>query len=341
MPQDSDFSQTVKVNLFELTNEELHHRLLNRAADERRLTHQILQLIAEVDQRKLYLPMAQASLFDYLVTLIGYTPASAQRRIDAARMMQQVPEVGSKIENGSLKLSQVSQVQKVLRLVRKTDNLQLLPDEKKDLLAKLENKTGAESELILAQEFKLPPQTQFRQKIQQDESVRIELTLSKEQIEIVERAKALLSHALPGATLAEVIVSLAERYVRTRVGAKSKSKGQTETKMKTEMKTETETNAEAWTKSSIDQGSTSAPEGTERQRRGVSKQAIPAAIKKNVLSRNQGCEFRDAKTGRVCGSKMFLEVDHVQPRFAGGGNEPFNLRPMCSSHNKFRYTAGC
>jgi lactam utilization protein B len=107
------------MNLFELTNEELHHRLLNRAAEERRLTHQILQLIAEVDQRKLYLPMAQASLFDYLVKLIGYTPASAQRRIDAARMMQQVPELGSKIENGSLKLSQVSQVQQVLRLVRK------------------------------------------------------------------------------------------------------------------------------------------------------------------------------------------------------------------------------
>ncbi|MBL7670427.1 MAG: hypothetical protein JNM39_08070 [Bdellovibrionaceae bacterium] len=39
-----------------------------------------------------------------------------------------------------------------------------------DLHAKLENKSGAESNLILEQEFKLPPQTQFRQKIQQDES---------------------------------------------------------------------------------------------------------------------------------------------------------------------------
>ncbi|MBL7670644.1 MAG: hypothetical protein JNM39_09160 [Bdellovibrionaceae bacterium] len=89
-----------------------------------------------------------------MVKLIGYAPASAQRRIDAARMMQQVPELGSKIENGSLKLTQVSKVQQVLRLVRKKDNIQLLPDEKKNLLAKLENKTGAESELILAQEFK-------------------------------------------------------------------------------------------------------------------------------------------------------------------------------------------
>ncbi|MBL7669227.1 MAG: HNH endonuclease [Bdellovibrionaceae bacterium] len=230
-----------------------------------------------------------------------------------------------------MKLTQVSQVQQVLRLVRKKDNIQLLPNEKKDLLAKLENKTGAESELILAQEFKLPAQTQFRQKIQKDESVRIELTLSKEQMEIVERAKTLLSHALPGATLAEVIVDLAERYVRTRVGAKSRSKSQTETEAKAEVETKTRT----------DQGSTSAAEGIQRQRRGFSQQAIPAAVKKDVLGRSQGCEFRDAKTGKVCGSKLFLEVDHVQPRFAGGGNEPFNLRPMCSSHNKFRYTNGC
>jgi hypothetical protein len=317
MTEDFAFSQTVRMNFFEITNEELHHRLVSRAAEERRLTHQILQLIAEVDQRKLYLPMAQASLFDYLVQLIGYTPASAQRRIDAARMMQQVPELGSKIENGSLKLTQVSQVQQVLRLVRKKDNIQLLPDEKKDLLAKLENKTGAESELILAQEFKLPPQTHFRQKVQQDESVRIEFTLNKEQMEVVERAKALLSHARPGATLAEIIVSLAERYIKTRVETKSKAKVRT------------------------DQGSSSAAEGTGSQRRGVSQPAIPAAVKKAILGRSQGCEFRDSKTGKVCGSKRFLEVDHIQPRFAGGGNESSNLRLMCSSHNKFRYTAGC
>ncbi|MBL7670817.1 MAG: HNH endonuclease [Bdellovibrionaceae bacterium] len=327
MTQDFDLSQRVRMNLFELKNEELHNQLLKRAAEERRLTHQILQLIVEVDQRKLYLPMAQASLFDYLVKLIGYTPASVQRRIDVARMMQQVPELGSKIENGSLKLTQVSQVQQVLRMVRKKDDIQLLPNEKKDLLAKLENKTGAESELILAQEFKLPPQTQFRQKIQQDESVRIELTLSKEQMEIVERAKALLSHALPCATLAEVIVSLAERYIKVRTKAKTKTKSESE--------------SESDGKNKTNQGSPSAMEGAESQSRVALQQAIPAAVKKEVLGRNHGCQFRDSKTGKMCGSKQFLEVDHVHPRFAGGGNESLNLRVMCSSHNKFRYTAGC
>ncbi|MBK7963541.1 MAG: hypothetical protein IPK04_21500 [Bdellovibrionales bacterium] len=71
----------------------------------------------------------------------------------------------------------------------------------------------------MAKEFNLSPQTQFKQKIQKDESVRIELTLSKEQMEILNRAKELLSHALPGATFAEVITSLAQRYVKQRTGA--------------------------------------------------------------------------------------------------------------------------
>ena len=80
--------QSVCENLSKLKNEELHCELKNRVAEERKLTHQVLQIILEIDLRKLYLPMACSSLFDYLVREIGYTPASAQRRIDAARMMQ-------------------------------------------------------------------------------------------------------------------------------------------------------------------------------------------------------------------------------------------------------------
>ncbi|MBK7961924.1 MAG: hypothetical protein IPK04_12450 [Bdellovibrionales bacterium] len=45
-------------------------------------------------------------------------------------MMQQVPELGNKIENGTLKLTQVSQVQQVLRLAKKENKTQLLPSEK-------------------------------------------------------------------------------------------------------------------------------------------------------------------------------------------------------------------
>jgi 5-methylcytosine-specific restriction endonuclease McrA len=311
--------QSVCENLSKLKNEELHCELKNRVAEERKLTHQVLQIILEIDLRKLYLPMACSSLFDYLVREIGYTPASAQRRIDAARMMQQVPELGNKIENGTLKLTQVSQVQQVLRLAKKENKTQLLPSEKRDLLERLENKTGPESELILAKEFNLSPQTQFKQKIQKDESVRIELTLSKEQMETLDRAKELLSHALPGATFAEVITSLAQRYVKQRTGVNASVKNHRSPSPSTESNSAAEV------------------KGTQN----ISGKPIPSSVKKIILSPNLGCQFKDSRTGKICGSKHFLQVDHVHPRFAGGGNEPFNLRPMCSSHNKFRYTAGC
>jgi hypothetical protein len=45
--------------------------------------------------------------------------------------------------------------------------------------------------------------------------------MSKEQMEIVEQARALPSHALPGASLTEALVNLAERYVKQRTGLKN------------------------------------------------------------------------------------------------------------------------
>jgi hypothetical protein len=334
-----NFTQSPTENLSILKNNELHSELQNRVTEERRLTHQILLLIIEIDQRKLFLPMASSSLFDYLVKMIGYAPASAQRRIDAARMMQQVPELGKKIEEGSLKLTQISQVQHAIRLVQKKGKTQILPSEKKQLLAKLENKTGAESELILAQEFDLPIQTQVIQKIQRDESVRVEWTFSKEQMETLTRAKELLCHALPGATLTEVIASLAERYVKQRTGVKTPAKQKDSSSQSLEPSQSQE--------SSLRQESNSAEEVTGCQKSSqktslkFSQKPVPSSVKKVILSSSEGCQFKDSTTGRICGTKHFLQVDHIQPRFAGGGNEPTNLRALCSSHNQYHYTAGC
>jgi len=80
------------------------------AAQERSITQEILEHIAEVDRRKLHLKMSYPSLFDYLTREIGYSAASAQRRIDAARLMQKIPEVSEQIKTGSINLSQISKL---------------------------------------------------------------------------------------------------------------------------------------------------------------------------------------------------------------------------------------
>ncbi|MFZ4405275.1 MAG: HNH endonuclease, partial [Pseudobdellovibrionaceae bacterium] len=49
--------------------------------------------------------------------------------------------------------------------------------------------------------------------------------------------------------------------------------------------------------------------------------------------------YQDPKTGLQCGSRKFLSVDHIQPQFAGGNNDPKNLRIYCRNHNTYRYHA--
>ena len=183
-----------------LKNPELHENLKTLAAQERKLTHVILLHIMEVDRRKLYLERAYPSLWAYLVEGIGYSPSAAQRRIDAARLMTQVPDLGKKLEEGSVNLSQVSHLQKNIRQIQKKSpdglKVKISPEEKQILIEKLENKSSKETELLLAQTFGSPIKQQEFQKIQKDESTRFEITFSKTEMEILEEARSYLSHSL-------------------------------------------------------------------------------------------------------------------------------------------------
>ncbi|PIR19235.1 MAG: hypothetical protein COV48_03115, partial [Elusimicrobia bacterium CG11_big_fil_rev_8_21_14_0_20_64_6] len=62
---------------------------------------------------------------------------------------------------------------------------------------------------------------------------------------------------------------------------------------------------------------------------------IPARVKSAVWARDDGrCAWRD-KDGTVCGSKDWLEYDHLRP-FAKGGrsDDARNIRLVCRQHNK-------
>ena len=63
-----------------------------------------------------------------------------------------------------------------------------------------------------------------------------------------------------------------------------------------------------------------------------SGRSIPAAVRREVWRRDSGCcTYVDRHTGRRCGSRFFLEIDHIVPVARGGGAEPANLRLRCSA----------
>lgn len=106
----------------QLSNNDLVERLGKLVQSERKIMHLILECIAEIDDRKLYLEKAYPSLYEFLVKEFGYSPSAAMRRIESARLLKEVPEISQKIESGALNLSQLSQLQQAARLLQKPNS---------------------------------------------------------------------------------------------------------------------------------------------------------------------------------------------------------------------------
>lgn len=101
--------------LAKLSNEELEFRLKDLVSKERKLLHVILEHIKEVDTRKLYLQRAYPSIYEYLVKELGYSGSAAMRRLEAARLLKEVPLVSMKIQEGSLNLSQIGELTRMVK----------------------------------------------------------------------------------------------------------------------------------------------------------------------------------------------------------------------------------
>jgi hypothetical protein len=201
------------LDLSKISNQEILFRLERLSRTERKITHLVLWHINEVELRKLYSELGYDSIYQYLTQHLGYAENAAYDRLQAARVLKNNPAIASKIENGSLKLSQLVKVEQSLKQKKKSGKT-LSPESTQELLAKIENKSLFETEKILACELNQVAKTHQKIKPQKDESLRLELTLSQEQYKILKKAQNLISHSVPENNLAEVITYLAQAYIK-------------------------------------------------------------------------------------------------------------------------------
>ncbi len=210
-----------------LSNQELESQLKQLVQRERQLLHIILQHINEFATRKLYLERAYSSLYEYLTKELGYSGSAAMRRIEAARLLRDVPVVAQKIQEGTLNLSQIGELSRSIKEKESTTGLKVTELQKEELVARIVGKTTMETQKELAVALDIPVKDFEKQKMQKDESLRLELTFSKEQYQKLLTCRDLAAHLLEknhsDSSWASVFEVLADQYLARKGTAKNLS----------------------------------------------------------------------------------------------------------------------
>ncbi|WP_413560988.1 HNH endonuclease [Bdellovibrio sp. HCB209] len=287
-----------------LNNDELELSFKKCVANERKVLHWILEHIKEIDVRRLYALRGFDSMLSYLVRVHGYSTTAAEHRLYAARLVREIPKLSEKVESGTLNLSQLCQVSSAIKQKERSQNEPLSTEEKGQLLSLVEGKTTFDAQKLLAQALDIPLRPAEKITAQRDESVNLQVTLSRPQYELLEKCKVTGFHTLSAMrdhTLAGTIEMICVHYLKGREIQDS--------------------------------------DNTRLALVGMNdgNATITPRTRRFILQRDKCCQYVDKKTGLICESKVGLQVDHIIPRWAGGDNSEGNLRVLCGTHNRLEY----
>jgi hypothetical protein len=134
------------MNLKHLTDSALLKDTKVLAQKERELTIKVLHHLKEIEARKLYSDLKYSNLFEYCVKELGYSESSAMRRISAAKLLKEIPQIEQKIEQGTLTLSNISRASNFFKEFEINE-----PEIKKEILSQVENLSTRECDKKLSE----------------------------------------------------------------------------------------------------------------------------------------------------------------------------------------------
>lgn len=205
------------MDLSSLSNDELIARLELLATKERRASLAVLYHLIELDRRELYRELGYSSLFDYCTRKLKFSEGGAQRRIVAARLLREHPELGELLIQGQVTLSSLSTAAQGLKkeLTQVKEIIGKSQREVERLVAKAQPvlKPRETIKPLFVEPLKAPliplrpPEERFS----------LHFSVSKEVYAQFEEAKNRLSNSLRGHLTAEAVFGkLLELYLRPR-----------------------------------------------------------------------------------------------------------------------------
>jgi 5-methylcytosine-specific restriction endonuclease McrA len=333
---------------------------------ERSLTLNVLLHLIEIERRGLHLELAYKSMFDYCTRELGYSASAASRRIRSARCVARFPDVYELLESNEVNISTIAQVSRILNPANKDDILArirgksqneveaivaeyepsaAIPRDRvrtivvRQPLVPLEARAGRSPSAPITDQSKASaephregPHDRYGRECKDvadspgghgggangptlalERRREIRFCAGEAFMEKLEQAKALVWHRLPLNASFEQLFELALDFLIERQSPAARR----------ERRDRREQHR--------DRGrpETGGMPGLSSESRHIS-----AAVRDEVHVRDQGrCTFVGS-TGRRCGSKTALQIDHVQPFALGGRGTAGNLRLLCAYHNR-------
>jgi 5-methylcytosine-specific restriction endonuclease McrA len=304
-----------------LSDEELVSRIASLCLEGRRLVARLIVHLIEVEDRALDKKSACSSMWDFCTERLKMSEGEASRRLNAARLVRRFPSVLGRIERGEVHLSALRQ----LRPYLDEENVDATLDDAKgktriqldEMIARRFPRPNAPTvEIPVATSVTMataggappppPPPPRLMSALAcparieplSATGVLVQMTMTAEGYADLKRAKELLGHCIPDGDTVKVI----ERALRTLVEDLERAR----------------------------RAKTSRPQASGRP----SKPGhIAAATRREVFARDgERCTYVDSE-GRRCECRTRVELDHIQPRALGGGDDASNLRARCRAHN--------
>ena len=312
-------------------------KLETLAKVERRISVKILRCLIEVEKKRIHLDIGYSSLFVFLTKHLKYSDGSAYRRIEAMKILRDVPDLGHRITVGAMSVTTAAEISRIVKTQKIKD-----VEAKQNLVEQFSWKNKREVEKEIARIAPCEARQEKLREINPEESS-LELTVSRELREKLEKLKALLSHKNPSLKMSgvlEIISDIALKQLEKRTSPKSEvaskagsAKNEIINSRATSPKSETASKV-ASAKNETAAIRATSPEIVHASNNQKRSRYIPVQTKRIIFQRaKHQCEFTTPNNKR-CEAKHFLEVDHKHPYSQGGGNETQNLQLLCRKHNQ-------
>ena len=200
----------LKIRLNRLSDNDLIAKTQSLAQAERELLSELLWHLKEIERRRLFCKFKCGSLYDYCTKILKYSEDQAYRRIQAARLLNEIPALESKIENGSLSLSNLASAAIHLRMAEKSIGRRLSASEKASVIAKVENLSARDAKATLDQIAKGPSHLLHAKNISErtEALYTFKAEVNQELDEKLKRIKGLLAHKNPSISSEELLNQL-------------------------------------------------------------------------------------------------------------------------------------